>query len=205
MGKFIDLTGQKFGRLTVIKRAENAKCSNIQWFCQCECGKQTIVQGGTLRSGRTKSCGCLRIKHKYAIIDKISSTYEMWKNIIQRCTNSNNSRYKDYGGRGIRVCEAWRSFDHFFEDMGERPPNTSIDRIDNNKGYYKANCRWATRKEQARNTRTNKLITINGETKCLVEWCEIYQKSYHKIRQRIRTLKWNPEEALEIIPRKRKK
>lgn len=215
MGKFIDLTGQRFGRLTIVKRVENSNTGLTRWLCQCDCNKQTVVASGHLKSGHTKSCGCLRkelpklefhnLKHGHNRRNKTSQTYKTWKTMIQRCTNLKNPDYKNYGGRGIRVCEAWLSFEGFFQDMGERPPNMSLDRIDNSGDYRKENCKWSTAKEQARNMRTNRLFTINDITKCLVEWCEIYDKPYHKVWERINKYHWTPEEALELVPRKKRK
>ncbi len=206
MSKFIDLTGQKFGRLTVIERASN-QGTQTMWLCICKCGKQSIAASGHLKSGRIKSCGCLaiklRTKHGHNCRNKRSKTYVTWQNIIQRCTNSNHKHYKHYGGRGIRVCEAWMKFENFFEDMGEKPEELSIDRINNNGDYCKVNCKWSDRKEQHRNTRRAILVTINGVIKPLAEWCEMYQKPYYKVKNRL-NLGWTPEEALEIVPRKRK-
>ena len=204
MGKCIDLDGQKFGRLTVIKRVENTKGGGSRWLCRCECDKQTIVLRGNLTSGGTKSCGCLKITHGHSLCGIRSRTYTTWNSMIQRCTNLNNPEYKNYGSRGIKVCGKWRKFEGFFQDMGKRPPNTTIDRIDNNKGYNKTNCRWITIKEQNRNKRTNRLINIGGDIRPLVEWCEIYKLCYNTVLYRIHR-GWTPDEALELVPRKKKK
>ncbi len=209
MGKLIDLTGQTFNRLTVIKRMENDKWGQTRWLCQCECGNKKIIQGNHLKSNRIKSCGCLQkikpsnLKHGHSSNGIISKTYRTWYSMIQRCNNPNNTRYKDYGGRGIKVCEAWLTFKGFLQDMGERPEGLTLDRIDNSKGYYKENCKWSTQKEQQRNRRNNKLITINGITKCLTEHCKERKLNYWTIRSRLQT-GWTSEEALEIIPRKNK-
>jgi len=216
MGKFTDLTGQKFGRLTVIERAENIPSGKTWWLCQCKCGNQTIVRSDSLKGGVTKSCGCLhkelsferckqRMKHGHSMVNIVSKTYSIWRNIIQRCNNPNCRNYKNYGGRGIKVCDKWLKFEDFLQDMGEKPEGLSLDRVDNNGNYCKGNCRWATWKEQQRNSRNNRLITINGETKCLAEWCEIYKKPYQTVYNRINRYKWTPEEALELIPRKKHK
>jgi len=205
--KINNLTGQKFGRLTIIRRVKNDKHGKAQWLCQCNCGKQTIVHAAHLKSGNTKSCGCLaieiRTKHGHAKQDHWSKTYETWHSMIQRCTNLNGKRYKDYGGRGIQVCEAWMKFADFLQDMGERPLNMSIDRIDNNGDYCKENCRWATQKEQQRNTCSNKLFTIDGVIKCLAEWCEYYGLKYSTVYARIYYYGWTIEEALELKHRKK--
>jgi len=205
--KRIDLTGQKFGRLTVVKYVENDKWNKSRWLCQCDCGNQKNILSNSLKSNRTKSCGCLNkeniTKHGHNRQNKTSKTYVTWYNMIQRCTNFNHKNYKDYGGRGIKVCEQWRSFENFLEDMGERPLNMFLDRVDNDGNYCKENTRWATLKEQNRNTRYNRLFTIDGEIKCLAEWCEIYQKPYQTVRWRINH-GWSIEEALEIVPRQKR-
>ena len=212
MGQFIDLTGQKPGRLTVIKRAENDKYKHARWLCQCICGNYCTVLSYSLICGDTQSCGCLQKErardvnyiHGHSSNGIISKTYWTWNNMLRRCSDDNNQDYKNYGGRGIKVCKKWWKFGGFLQDMGERPPGLTLDRIDNNNDYCKENCRWATTKEQSRNYRRNKLITINGVTKCLVEWCEIYQKPYKKTWDRINRYHWTPEEALELTPRRRK-
>ncbi len=211
MGKFIDLTGQKFGRLTVIKRVENTDDGRIKWLCLCECGKKIIVQAGSLKGGNTKSCGCFHkeqaknanYKHGHSSNGIISHTYITWIQIIQRCTNPKRIDYKNYGGRGIKICEAWMKFEGFLQDMGERPSNTSIDRVNNNGNYCKENCKWSTRKEQQRNKRDNKSITIGDETKCIAGWCEELGLRYHTVITRLRR-GWSDEEALEIVSRKQK-
>lgn len=212
MGKFIDLTGQRFGRLSVVERKENNKHCNTMWLCQCDCGNEHIVCGSNLRRGDTKSCGCFQreqtsmanYQHGHNCNYNISKTYQTWQHIIQRCNNSNHTSYKNYGGRGINVCDRWLKFENFLEDMGERPPNLTIDRVDNNEDYCKENCKWSTNKEQKRNTRRNILVTINGITKCLKDWCKIYKLNYNTIRSRLR-LGWTPKEALELVPRKKGK
>jgi len=205
MGKFIDLTGQQFGRLTVIKRVENGNHGKVRWLCQCDCGKNSIVISGGLRNKNTQSCGCLNkeilTKHGHASYHK-SKTYKTWNDMIQRCINPNCKAYKDYGGRGIQVCKRWLKFENFLQDMGEKPEGLTLDRIDNDGDYRPENCRWATRKEQNRNSRHNRLITINGNTKCLSEWCNFYNINYHKIYMRLHH-GWSPEEAFELVLRRK--
>lgn len=160
MGKLIDLTGQKFGRLTVI--GVFSKSKKIKWSCICECGKKKNVLAHKLRDGLIKSCGCYRLEKKEisGITQRgvIVAEYTCWKTIKNRCYNKNNGYYSDYGGRGIKVCERWlHSYKNFLEDMGKKPtPNHSIDRIDVNGNYDPANCRWSTPEVQSRNKRISK-------------------------------------------------
>ena len=170
MGDFVDLTGQKFGRFIVIKRLENNKFHKATFLCLCECGNERVVVSGSLKSGNSKSCGCLsiekpsRLKHGKSK----SSVYIAWTGILDRCTNPNIHSFSHYGGRNITVCDRWKeSFENFYEDMGEKPsPNHSIDRIDVNGNYEPSNCRWANKKDQAINQRIRKDNTsgIRGVT-----------------------------------------
>jgi len=194
----INLMGHRFGRLTVLKRVENSNYGKAIWLCKCDCGNQKNILSNSLKSGRTKSCGCLSQPHGHKCQNQRNKTYTVWVGMNQRCHNSNHTAYKNYGGRGIKVCEKWMKFEGFLQDMGEKPEGLTLDRIDNNKGYCKENCRWATRKEQGQNTRKNILITINNVTKCLMEWCEIYQKPYHKVWERIYRGNWSIDKALEL-------
>lgn len=209
MSKFIDLTGKQFGRLVVIHRICNNKRENIQWLCNCDCGKEKIIAGTSLKSGVTKSCGCLQkeitikrlTKHSHTKNGQTSKTYSTWIDMIQRCTNPNSKDYHNYGGRGITVCKKWMKFENFLKDMGESPEKHQIDRADNNKGYCKLNCRWATRKEQQRNTRANHMITFGGKTQCLAAWAEELKISYQTLHARLRR-KWSIEKALTTPARK---
>jgi len=208
MGKFINLTGQRFSRLVVIKRAENDKQKLTQWLCQCDCGQQTIVRGSQLKNNSIRSCGCLyresRKNNQYGYKHGYSNSriYHTWNLMLQRCTNPNHTAYKNYGGRGIQVCEAWLKFEGFLQDMVERPYGMTLDRINNDGNYCKENCKWSTWQEQQRNRNNNKLITINGVDKCLAEWCEIYNLPYGRTLDRIR-YGWTPEEALELQSKKK--
>jgi len=165
MSKIFDLTGKKFGRLTVIGRDVDDKNGREMLSCMCECGKKVIIRGDSVKSGNTKSCGCL---FKDGSAQRLSSTthgmhgtpeYYAWNNMVQRCINPKNCNYKNYGKRGIEVSDRWLKFDNFFEDMGIKPEGLTIERIDNDKGYYKENCKWDTQAEQVRNQRLRKTNT----------------------------------------------
>lgn len=200
------LVGQKFGRLVVVRQAEKDLWGSYRWLCICECGKETTVLGYDLKKNKTRSCGCLHdegnnTNHGHTKNGKLSKTYQSWSSMIQRCTNINNTEYKNYGNRGIRVCERWTKFVNFLADMGE--PQTSrhsLDRIDNNKGYNKLNCRWATPKQQARNKQNNRLITFNNKTQCLAAWAEDMGIAQRLIWKRL-SRGWSPKRAL-LTPNK---
>lgn len=147
--KKINLIGMKFGRLTVLEEVVERREGRIVDLCECECGKKRKVRRDDILSGKTKSCGCLRGTHRMYL----TTTYKTWKSMIQRCTNKKTKEYPNYGGRGIIICEEWKTFSNFFKDMGERPEGKTIDRKNNNLGYFKENCAWSTRCEQSRNTR----------------------------------------------------
>ena len=161
-----DLTGKKFGYLRVIKRVDVA--GRPKWLCRCQCGKETVVGGGNLRGGITKSCGCYRrvITGNRARTHGKSHTptYLAWNRMHRRCKDPRVIDYEHYGGRGIVVCERWHKFENFLEDMGERPDGLTLERVNNDGNYEISNCRWATRMEQANNTRRNHIVdTPHGQ------------------------------------------
>lgn len=204
-GHTLDLVGQRFGKLTVIgkdKSAQDTKQKRVWWTCQCDCGKMTSVSSDNLKSGNTASCGCL--KYTSCLVHGMTntSTYKVWSAMIQRCNNSNDPSYRYYGGRGITVCDRWRVFSNFFEDMGEALDGLEIDRIDNSKGYYKENCRWVTRKENTRNTRGNRYLEFKGLIKCITEWSELTGINVGTIRDRLNK-GWPVDKAL-TVPTRRK-
>ena len=211
MSRLIDLTGNRYGRLTVLKRSENDVSANgIQhrrWLCRCDCGNEVIINGGYLKSGDTKSCGCLRVyngvrnpnyKHG-ASVKQHSRLYKVWSNMKQRCNNPLNSHYQNYGGRGINVCDEWQSdfsvFAKWANDNGYTEDLT-IDRIDVNKGYSPENCRFTSIGVQANNTTRNHYIEYNGQTKTMSEWASEFGIKYSTLRSRINTLGWDIERAL---------
>lgn len=170
--------------IVFIKKVDATRSEGATGLYRCYCGKEFTTRKRNVESGRTKSCGCYLknnpggLKHGL----RYSPEYVAWNDMKQRCLNKKKKNYKDYGGRGIKICKQWLSFDCFYRDMGARPsPNHSLDRINNNGNYDPNNCRWATKKEQNRNTRGNIWIEINGEYKLKTEWLKIYSldpKSY---------------------------
>ena len=162
MSKKIDLTGKRYGKLVVINESKKTDLSRQTfWFCLCDCGSNKEVGGRSLRRGDIVSCGCFgkeqRAKSNTKHGQHKSLTYKSWGNMIQRCTNQAHSNYKNYGGRGISICDEWMDFSVFLKDMGQRPSRLhSIERINNQLWYFKDNCRWATNVEQSRNKRLSK-------------------------------------------------
>jgi len=214
---FKDLTGQTFGKLTVINRAPNKGKSRVAyWNCICQCDENTttecIVSGERLRNGETRSCGCLRNKDKIIHGESKSRLHNIWCDIYKRCYDPNSHAYHNYGGRTegdpIEMRSGWKDeyipfrdyvlsigYEDHVKAHGEL--NTTLDRIDVNGHYEVGNVKWSTKAEQARNMRTNINIEINGETKCLSEWCRIYNIKLHTAYMRIKR-GWTQIDALTI-------
>jgi len=200
--KKIDLVGQKFQRLTVIEDTNRRNNGNVIYRCECICKKETFVTSQSLRSGKRKSCGCLA-KEKIGKLNRThgeSNTrlHGIWKGIKKRCKNKNTKNFKNYGGRGITVCEEWsKSYVTFREWALKNGYHESleIDRINNNGNYEPSNCRWVTRKENNNNRRNSRLLTINGETKRLREWCDLNKISCNTVRKRLNN-GWSVEHPL---------
>lgn len=201
MGKFIDLTNEIIGRLTVIERVENiGKCT--MWKCKCECGKEVVIRQPDLRSGRTQSCGCLHSEQLSLrnTTHNLSKTKlcSIWRSMKGRCLNPKDQAYKNYGGRGVTICEEWsNNFVAFYNWAINNgySEELSIDRIDNNGNYEPSNCRWATRKVQANNKRDNHYLIYNGKSQTISQWANELNIKPHTILRRL-NLGWSVERAL---------
>jgi len=203
MGKFIDLTGQKFNRLTVEEFVGKNRNNSRLWECKCECGGEVVTTTARLRSGKCKSCGCLsreKSTERLTTHNKTNSRlHRIWSNMKTRCYNKNNVNYKRWGAKGVTVCDEWRNDFQIFYDWAMAngyADNLSIDRIDNSKGYCPENCRWANPREQANNTRKVRFIEYNGETHSLHEWSRILGIKVETLFYRLKHL--SPEEAFTL-------
>ena len=186
-----EMIGQTFDRLTVVSFA-GVRTRKRLWNCRCACGGRAVVSTGGLRSGNSRSCGCLKteVHTKHGMHN--TRTYRIWRAMLNRCRQSQFQKY--YGD--IEVCERWKtSFDMFILDMGEAPTGMSIDRKDNSKNYEPRNCRWATQTQQTRNTRRRKEYAHGGQSHSLIEWSEIIGVPYERLRGRIRD-GWNFVDAI---------
>ncbi len=205
MPKYADLSGRVYGQLTA-NVVVSIKHGSAQWECSCSCGNTTVVSSGHLNSGHTTSCGCKRVvvsstlnlRHGHnRARNNTSPEYRAWSNMLKRCGSGNVINPHRYGERGIAVCDTWKNFQVFLDDMGFRPsPEHSLERVDNDLGYCKSNCVWATKSEQARNRCTTILSTLNNVTRPLIEWCEVLDLDYRIVRQRIHKLRWSHDRAL---------
>ncbi len=206
MSETYSLVGRKFGRSFVFKdgpliragKKRNIRCRTS--ICLCDCGTIFRARNNALKSGHTKSCGCLNDETRRRLFTthgrSQTKEYAVWEAMIQRCTNPKCKAYPNWGGRGIRVSKRWRKFENFFKDMGECPAGLSLHRVNNKTGHYnKSNCIWATQKVQARCTRRNLVRTVNGVTACLKELCEIFNKPYNVVKSRWRVYGWSFERA----------
>jgi hypothetical protein len=204
--KFQDLTGRRFGRWRVQTLAGSTHYANSMWHCVCDCGNVGVVRSYCLLKATSNSCGCLA--HELSSL-RLSGTpsrhpaeYRIWRGIKNRCLNPNVWAYSYYGGRGIKICDRWlESFDAFLDDIGPNPKH-EIDRFPNMNGDYEpSNCRWATRLQQARNKRNNRLVTHDGQTKCVAEWAADLGISYAALAKRLLKNGWNIADALTTPPR----
>lgn len=187
---FQDLTGQRFGRLVVVRRIPNLGRFS-RWECHCECGSVKDAASHKLKDGSVRSCGCLRretiTKHGMSPSGARTPEYRTWKAMKARCNNPNYPFFSDYGGRGIKICERWHKFECFYADMGTRPSKAySIERIFNDGNYEPSNCRWATSKEQNRNRRDTILVEWEGKKRALAELAELYGISHSTASKRLK-------------------
>lgn len=200
MGNYIDLTGKRFGNLTVLRKTYKAIKNGkryVCWECQCDCGNITTVYTNALKSGNTLSCGCYNRKRAFKHGGKGTRLYNIWLAMKARCKNPNRPEYKHYGGRGISVCPDWENFANFQEwaITNGYQDHLTLDRIDVNGNYYPKNCRWATYEEQANNKRKTIKITVGDETHTISEWCKITNVPETAIRHRIH-YGWEPQKIV---------
>lgn len=206
MSKAIDITGMKSERLTAIQDV-GSDGRRRKWLCRCDCGNEVVCKASEINAKTRKSCGCLKrekaIAHATALKYKHGfhghPLYGKWKNMRRRCNNPNDKSYKNYGGRGISVCEEWNDFGAFLKWATEYKweKGLTIERIDNNKGYCPENCRFASPAEQVRNRRKTIRLEYKGETKALTEWCEIFKLNKRTCYGRLHYYGWvNAEEIL---------
>jgi hypothetical protein len=203
----ISLVGRTFGRLQVVSEADRIGRKYRFWQCRCACGETSVVRHDGLMRGDYMSCGCFRIERVRAASTthgmSQSSERTIWKGMHRRCRNEADPAFEHYGGRGIRVCERWQSFEAFLEDMGRRPSKAhTLERNDNDGPYSEQNCRWATMKEQSANKRSNVLLTFNGQTKAVAVWAE--ELGFHRdaLYARLR-YGWSHDRALSTPVRHR--
>lgn len=206
MGYFIDMTGLRFGRLTVVERASNNKHNCVMWLCRCDCGKDVTVLGASLRNGSTRSCGCYSAEcsRERSTTHGMHKTrlYRIWDAMRCRCYSSSHKAFENYGGRGISVCPEWRDSFEAFRDwalLSGYSDDLTLDRKETDGNYEPSNCRWISLKDQQLNKRNNHLISYAGETHTVTEWAEITGISRNTLFARIR-LGWPSEKIIETPP-----
>lgn len=190
MSRFIDITGQKYNKLTVLSFHDIVN-KKARWLCRCECGNEKILYAKDVKNGNTKSCGCLLHQKKYdeETRKKITRLQHIYYHIKQRCYDKNRVAYKYYGERGIKMCDEWLENTHNFINWAFEngyKDELTIERINVNGDYEPNNCKWITLREQGYNKTNSRLYTINGETKCLSQWCNYYHIDYFVVRGRLR-------------------
>ena len=200
-----NLVGQTFGRLTVVRLLSTKPCT--RWICKCSCGEVKAIAAGNLRSGATSSCGCWGrelqpLRNKQHGLSS-TATYRIWRHMIDRCESVSDHAFHRYGGRGIKVCRRWKTFENFFQDMGERPAGLSLERIKNHLGYSPSNCKWATDVEQARNKRNNRWLTADGRTQLLTDWAKELNSDMSLILKRL-TRGWSVQDACTTTSKRSK-
>ena len=205
MPVLVNISGERFGLLTAVRKLES-KGRQTVWLCLCDCGKHKNVETRNLRGGFVKSCGCasnqMRSQNSTTATHRLSGDpiYKTWSMMKSRCSNPKYTHYEYYGGRGIKVCERWQSFENFYADMHPRPIGATLDRKDTNGDYTPDNCRWATREEQVNNRRNNVQLTFHGETMSLVDWANTFGVRRQKMYLRMyRTGVWDIAEVFEWL------
>lgn len=197
MSKQIDITGQRYGRLVPLYRVENDKYGRSAWMCQCDCGTRKVISANDMRSGKSRSCGCLERENRLSIKNRSKRTHQMhntriyhiWQGAKNRVFNKRDEHWPDYGGRGITMCKEWASSFECFRDWAFAngySDDLTIDRIDVNGDYCPDNCRWATKADQQRNKRNNRYYTYNGKTQLIPAWAKEFGVTDSTIRSRIR-------------------
>lgn len=189
----LDLIGRKFGRLSVLNRDFNEN-HRVRYVCQCDCGEVFSAFQANLLSGNTTSCGCARVKHGMSG----TKVYSVWRQMRQRCENPNDAAYQNYGGRGIKVDDRWQSFDMFFDDMGSPPRGWTLDRVNNDGPYSKANCKWSSWNEQASNRRSNRVLKAFGRVQTIQQWATEYNLPLSTLKNRIDQAHLEIEAALTM-------
>jgi hypothetical protein len=205
----LELTGQRFGRLVALCSSEERRGGSVMWKCQCDCGTTTIVRASYLTFGKSTSCGCYQKERQKAVVTKHNMTktreYRIWAGIRARCNDENATKWCDYGGRGIKVCDRWSDFTNFYADMGPRPsPQHSIDRIRSSGDYCPENCRWATPREQHNNRVSTRYLSYAGETLSLADWADKLGVPYNTLYSRV-FKGWTVDRVLNVPVRTRLK
>lgn len=193
--KKLNIAGERFNRWEALEVVNNTKIKTY-WLCRCDCGKEKEIALTSLTSGLSRSCGCLRKEQMTTHGLTKSPEYTTWLSMNQRCTNKKDPNYKSYGGRGVTVCDRWgKSFECFLEDMGARKKGMTLDRINNDGNYEPKNCRWADKKTQGNNRRSNHCLTINGQKLTITEWSRQLSLSRSTIQHRLRA-GWKNEDVI---------
>jgi hypothetical protein len=187
--------------ITVLGDGVESWCGKRTTLCRCECGKEFKRRTNDVKRGRILSCGCIVPRHGQSG----SPEHRSWKAMRRRCSNPNTSDWKDYGGKGIKVCDRWNDFRLFFQDMGPRPQGCTLDRIDSSKGYSPDNCRWSTSDVQSNNRRTNRKITIGSETLGLAQWCRKIGIKLVTVKRRIKAGMSDIDALTKPVTSKRRK
>ena len=204
----IDVTNQRFGRLTAMARDRSSSGRHTKWLCRCDCGAETSVFLDALRRGASTSCGCLRseqtqirsLTHGHQVNRRASRTLKSYRHAKSRCLNPSDQKYPLYGGRGIRMCNRWlNSFENFLSDMGECPPGLTLDRIDVNGDYEPGNCRWASNHTQSRNKTTNVFVHHDGADMILKDFATEMGVNYKSLHSRIKYSGQSAHEAAEEL------